>query len=476
MERREFLQGLTSAVATAALPGLSFGAQGPRGKRPNVIFILADDLGWGDLGCYGHTRIKTPHLDRLAGQGSRFTQFYVNSGVCSPSRTAFMTGHFPARHRIHGHLATPRQNAARAMPNCLDPSVPTVTKILKDAGYVTGHFGKWHLGHNSGSPDPGAYGIDDHRTRSSNGPTWDDIDPYFRARSTRLIVDETIRFVEANRDKPFYVNLWTLLPHATLHPTEEQMEPYRRFGPAGKLPYKGAPQIYYASVGDLDQQVGRLLDKLDELGLADNTVVFFSSDNGPEDIHIRNASHSGVGSPGPFRGRKRSLYEGGVRMPFIVRWPGRVPAGRVDNTSVLTAVDFLPTVCKLAGANLPGGMGLDGENVGDVLRGRLRPRTKPIMWEWRFTIAGHVLNKSPMLAIRDGNWKLLMNPDRSRVELYDIPRDPSELNNLADRSSEVVERLSKELLAWQKTLPEGPVQAAAGRNDYPWPGPNPTPR
>lgn len=472
MKRRFFLQGTAGAALASVLSRNSYSARETKNDRqPNFIFIFADDLGWGDLGCYGHPHIKTPNLDRLARQGSRYTQFYVNSAVCSPSRTAFMTGHYPARHRIHGHLATHQQNKARGMPNFLDPEVPSVTGILKDAGYATAHFGKWHLGSGAGAPDPGAYGIDDHRTQNSNGPGWDDIDPYFRARSTGLIVDEAIRFIKANRDKPFYVNAWTFVPHATLHPTEEQMKPYRRFAPGRNLPYKGALQIYYASVSDLDRQVGRLLDALGELGLADNTIVFFSSDNGPEDIVIRNATHSGVGSPGPFRGRKRSLYEGGVRMPFIVRWPGRVPAGRVDDTSVLTAVDFLPTVCNLAGVKLPEGVQPDGEDVGDVLRGRSRARSKPILWEWRFNIAGHVLNKSPMLAIREGDWKLLMNPDRSRVELYDIPRDPSELNNLADRKPEVVERLSKTVLAWQKTLPEGPVQPSAGRNDYPWPRP-----
>ena len=476
VDRRQFLSevsrvaiGLTGSASLlqAAL------AQPERstGRRPNFIFILTDDLGWGDLGCYGHQSIKTPNLDRLAKQGSLYTQFYVSSGVCSPSRTAFMTSHFPARHRIHGHLATPEQNAARGMPNYLDAGVPTITRLLQSAGYATAHFGKWHLGSGEGAPDPAAYGIDDHRTVNSNGPGWDDEqDVYFRARSTRLIVDETIRFVEANRDRPFYVNAWTLLPHALLHPTDEQMAPYRQLAPGGpKFPYKGAMQIYYASVSDIDQQVGRLMEKLDELGLANDTVVLFSSDNGPEDIHIRNAAHSGVGTPGPFRGRKRSLYEGGVRMPWIVRWPGHVPAGRTDDSTVIGAVDFLPSVCSMAGVEAPGAVNLDGEDMSAALLGKPKQRAKPLMWEWRFTIAGDVLNRSPMLSIRDGNWKLLMNPDRSRVELYDIPSDPSELNNLAKKHPDVVKRLSKRVLEWQATLPEGPVQPGAGSNAYPWP-------
>ena len=260
-------------------PGLSLSVlsqQPSSDRRPNIIFIFADDLGWGDLGCYGNPDIKTPNIDRLARQGTLFSQFYVNSGVCSPSRTAFMTGHYPARHRIHGHISTEEQNAQRGMPNFLAPETHTVTRLLNKAGYKTGHFGKWHLGHGQGAPEPGAYGIDDHRTTTSNGPSWPKPE-YYWAKLTELIVDESIRFIEENRVHPFYLNVWSLIPHAVLDPTEEQMKPYRRFGPnrPENLPYKGAMQIYYASVSDLDQQIGRLLDKLDELGLTENTLVVF---------------------------------------------------------------------------------------------------------------------------------------------------------------------------------------------------------
>ena len=457
-----FVQGWVTAVAEE---------RPASARKPNFVFILADDWGWGDLGCYGHRQLKTPNLDRMARQGVLFTQFYVCSGVCSPSRTAFMTGHFPARHSIHGHLATPQQNAERGMPNFLDPAVPTVTRLLQKAGYVTGHFGKWHLGHNPGAPEPSAYGLDVYRSLVvGNGPELDRTVPHWRARSSQTLVDDTIQFIEANRGRPFYVQTWLLDTHATLDPTEEQMKPYNRYAP-GDVSHKGAMQIYYAAATAADAQIGRLLDKLDELGLAENTVVIFSSDNGPEEILISNASHSGIGSPGPFRGRKRSLYEGGVRLPFIVRWPTGSPAGRVDSTTVLSAVDFLPSLCRLAGVALAADVDLDGEDMSAALRGQPAERAKPLMWEWRFGVYGHVLNRSPMLSIRQGRWKLLMNPDRSRVELYDIPADPSELNNLADRHSEVVARLSERLLAWQATLPKGPVEPAAGANDYPWPQP-----
>ena len=453
--------------AAALLFSAAIAAAAP---RPNIVFIFADDLGWGDLGCYGNRRIKTPNLDRLAGEGTLFTQFYVNSGVCSPSRTAVMTGQYPARHRVHGHFATHENNRRRGMPDWLDPAVPTVTRLLKAAGYATAHFGKWHLGHGEGAPEPGDYGIDDHRTYNSNGPGWEDADdPFFRARSSALIVDEAIRFIRAHKDGPFYVNVWTLVPHATLNPTKEQMEPYLRFGPRG-VPHVGTAPIYYGSVSDLDRHVGRLVAAVDELGLKERTLILFSSDNGPEDIHIRNANHSGIGSAGPLRGRKRSLYEGGVRVPFLVRWPGHVPAGRVDDDSVVTGVDLLPTFCALAGAEIPADHKLDGEDRSGVLLGRPSPRRKPIFWEWRFRIFGHVSNMSPMLAVRDGKWKLLMNPDRSRAELYDIRADPREMNNLAEKHPEVVERLAKLVLDWQKTLPPGPVDPQAGKDDYPWPG------
>jgi len=460
---------LCIALVLCVWPAVVSGAEKPD-ARPNVIFILADDLGWGDLSCYGHDRLKTPNFDRLAQQGMLFTQFYVNGSVCSPSRCAFMTGQYPARHRIHGHYAEHAQNAARGMSNWLDPQVPNVASLLKSVGYATAHVGKWHLGHGPGAPEPTAYGFDDVRGMVCNNPAWTEPAGTFWPKSTAAFVDEAIRFIRANKDRPFYVNLWTLLPHAPLNPTEEQMKPYDRLSWGQGVQQKSAETIYYASVSDVDTQVGRLLEELDKLGLAEKTLVVFSSDNGPEDIHITNAGHSGVGSAGPFRGRKRSLYEGGIRVPFIVRWPGRVPAGRVDDTSVVAGVDFLPTVCKLAGIEPPGDHPLDGENVSDVLMGQARARRTPLMWEWRFHVFGEPFHRSPILAIRDGDWKLLMNPDRSRVELYDIPRDPTQLSNVAEKNPEVVERLAARVLAWQKTFPEGPVEPSAGKATYPWPG------
>jgi N-acetylgalactosamine-6-sulfatase len=439
--------------------------------KPNIIFILADDLGWGDLGCYGHPQTRTPNLDRMAREGTLFTQFYVNGSVCSPSRCAFFTGQYPSRHRIHGHYATREQNAARGMSQFLDPQVPNLARLLKQAGYSTAHIGKWHLGSNSGGPEPTAYGFDFVGSTERGGAEGPSDDPYYRAKSTGLFVDEALQFIEERRDQPLFVQLWTLVPHATLRPTEDQLAPYARLRAAGaNFPHASAAEIFSASVTDLDAHIGRLLDGLERLKLSEKTLILFSSDNGPEDIHIRNAGHSGVGSAGPFRGRKRSLYEGGVRVPLIVRWPGHVPSGRIEESAVVAACDFLPTLCKLAGSALPSGHELDGEDVGDIFAGASRTRTTPLMWNWRFRIAGEPFHHSPTLAIREGDFKLLMNPDGGRVELYDLPRDPVQLNNVAEKHPQLVERLSDKVLAWHKTLPEGPSDPGAGKLNYPYPG------
>ncbi len=450
---------------------LAFTLSTAAAEKPNIIFILADDLGWGDLGCYGNRVIQTPNLDRMAGEGTLFTQFYVNASVCSPSRCAFFTGQYPARHQIHGHYADPKMNEARGMSNWLKPDVPNAARLMKSAGYTTAHIGKWHLGSNSGGPPVGEYGFDFVGTSEKDGANGPAADPYFRANSTALFVDEALKFIEDSKETPFYLQLWTLVPHATLNPTPEQLARYSRLRAGGKdFPHASAMQIFAASVTNLDFQIGRLLEGLKKLGKEQNTLILFSSDNGPEDIHIGNAGHSGVGSAGPFRGRKRSLYEGGIRVPGIVRWPGKVPAGRIEDKAVMAGVDWLPTIGKIAGVSLPDEHSPDGEDVGDVLLGQSRPRSKPLLWEWRFNIAGEPFHHSPELAIRDGDWKLLMNPDRSRVELYDVTQDLTQLNNVAGQHPDVVEKLAAQVTTWAKTLPEGPRDSSAGKIHVGMPG------
>lgn len=453
-------------------------------EKPNIVFILADDMGWSDLGCYGHPEIKTPNLDRLAAQGSLFTQFYVNAPVCSPSRAAFLTGRYPGRLAIHGHFASIAANTARAMPQYLDPTVPNVASVLHNHGYATAHTGKWHLRNNVSQlmdeepvdergqgPTPAAYGFDFVGSGEPWGAFGPKNDPYYRARSSALLVDETIAFIRQHRNQSFYAQLWALVPHARLNPMPEQMKPYAHLHPGDpEFPHTSAAEIYYSSITDLDAQIGRLLQTLDELDLTDKTLVIFSSDNGPEDIHIRNAGHSGIGSAGDFRGRKRSLYEGGIRVPLIVRWPGKVPAGRIDETSLVSAVDLLPTLSRLAGINLPSESALDGEDVSDAFFGHARARTKPLMWETRYSVTGDFIHQSPQLAIRERDWKLLLNPSGDRVELYNVGRHPEELDNVAGQHPEIVAGLRQKVIAWSQSLPPGPTEKNAGAARYPWPG------
>jgi N-acetylgalactosamine-6-sulfatase len=251
------------------------------------------------------------------------------------------------------------------------------------------------------------------------------------------------------------------------------MAAYPNMQPKG-LPFTSPLHVYAAAATDADRHIGRLLAKLGELGLGENTYVVFSSDNGPEAMEIGNATHSGVGSAGPLRGRKRSLYDGGIRVPLIVRGPG-VPAGRASD-AVIAGCDFLPTICALTDVNVPASYEGDGEDRSRCLTGEPAARTRLLFWEWRFNVAGHPWNRSPILAVRDGDWKLLLNPDRSRVELYDMAADPGESDNRADTHGEVVERMATAALEWQKTLPAGPIEPSAGSNAYPKPNAIPAAR
>ena len=446
-------------------------------RPPNVVFILTDDQGWGDAKFAGHPYVKTPNLDRLAKEGTWLRQFYVAATVCSPSRAAFMTSHYPARHQIHGHFSDHAQNAARSMPDWLDAEVTTLPDLLKQAGYATAHFGKWHLGHGKDAPAPEAYGFDVSKTVNSSGPSLGDEgkEPYFRARSTALMVDETIKFAQANKDRPFYVNLWTLVPHAPLKPTPEQLAVYADLKPQADDPafgewmqkYLGKAkdlrsqmQVFAASVTDLDTQVGRLLDALDALGLTNDTLIFFSSDNGPEDYRIGNAANAGVGSPGPLRARKRSMHEGGIRTFGLVRWPGKIPAGRVEETAVTGGVDFLPTIAALAGVKVPASLAPDGEDKSALWLGAAAAaRSRPLYWEWISGVQGPEDGyMPPPLCVRDGQWKLFVKHDGQGAQLFDIPKDAAEKNDVAAAHPEVVKELTAKALAWAKTLPASPAR------------------
>ena len=432
-------------------------------QRPNILFIFADDWGYGDLGCYGATEVATPNIDKLASQGTRYTQFHTTSGVCSPSRASVITGHFPARHRVHGHFAGNEVNARRGMPNWLSDSLPVyLPRLMQEAGYTTAHFGKWHLGGGGlphgdlSAPEPKVYGYDETRVWNGNGPTWKgdqlwpstrymDSDTLWVQSSSRIVVDETIDFLKRNGEKasPMFINLWLKDPHTPLWPTDEQRTPYKNLEPD--------KETYFAVLTDADRHVGRLMNALNEMGLDKNTLVIFSSDNGP--AHVPPALY--VGSTGGLKGRKVDIFEGGINVPFIVRWPGKVNKGVIDSTSVLSAVDLLPTFAELAGKQLPNDFQPDGESFITIFDNLPFERSKPLFWDWRFPVYNEDRPNGWVTgAVRDGKWKLLANENQKRFELYNILDDRFESK---DRSQENPTK-TKELLAmlkdWQRQLPK----------------------
>ncbi len=432
--------------------------------KTNILFIFADDWGYGDLGCMGHQELKTPNLDKLADEGTIFTQFHVASPVCSPSRCAVLTGQYPSRHMVHGHFADYKTNENRNMQNWLTPNVQTLPGLLREAGCKTAHYGKWHLGGGGGmyghpqAPRPKEYGYDETRVWNGNGPTWcgtkpwpfelhNDLDEEFLPHSDRLAVEEAIKFIESDEEKPFFINLWIRAPHTPLRATPEQRQQY--------LHVDEPKQTYYSVLSEADRQIGIILDKLDELGLTQKTLVIFSSDNGPESPNKRNHEETKFcqGSTGGLRGRKRSLYEGGVRVPFIVRWPDVVTKGRVDLTSQISAVDLLPTFCCIAERNCDD-LNLDGINIIDALTNKGFKRNKPLMWEWRQANLGKDSKESPMHAIRDGDYVLLKNPSQNRIELYNTSTDHAQIKNLSHENHELVGRLCRQLDEWTSYLPD----------------------
>jgi arylsulfatase A-like enzyme len=428
--------------------------------RPNIIFILADDLGPGDIGCYGGALAKTPNIDRLAKEGIRFEQYYVASPVCSPSRCALITGQFPARWQITSYLAEKKRNVGAEMVDFLDPKAPSLPRQLKQAGYHTAHFGKWHLGGGrdvTDAPKFAAYGYDEHAgTYESPEPDpditatnwiWSPKDKYKRWERTRFFVDKTLDFLRRNDGQPCFVNLWFDDVHSPWIPNEE----------AQKEKNPNIAKNLKPVLSEMDVQVGRLMDGLKALGIDDRTLVIFTSDNGPYP-HL-------PGRTVEYRGCKFSLYEGGLRLPFIARWAGVVPADVIDEKTVLASVDMFPTLCHIAGAEIPKGIAFDGIDRLAGLKGTpIAARERPLMWEYGrnakfFGYPKGPGDRSPNLAIRDGDWKLLINADGENAELYDLASDPSEGKNVAQDHPTETARLRSAVLDWRKSMPSK-LQAA----------------
>ena len=409
-------------------------------------------MGLGDLGCYGGKLAPTPAIDRLAAEGTRFTHYYSAAPICSPSRAGIITGMFPARWRITSFLQARAGNAGCEMADFLDPRAPSLPRALQAAGYATAHFGKWHLGGGrdvANAPKFATYGYDEHAgTWESPEPhpditatnwIWSDKDKVKRWDRTAFLVDRTLDFLaRRGAAAPGFVNLWLDDPHTP-------------WVPDAKSDKKDTPANLRPVLADLDRQIGRLLDALKARGLDERTLVIFTSDNGALPTFRGDRS-------GGFRASKLSLYEGGIRMPLLVRWPGRVPAGRVDDRSILSATDFLPTLCTIGGARVPDSHPLDGIDASAAWRGQTVTRPAPLLWEYgrndtffRYPTAPG--DRSPALALRRGQWKFLLNPDGSRAELYDLAADPGEKNNLAAAQPERVQEFTKIAQDWRASWP-----------------------
>tara|TARA_B100000787_G_scaffold169744_1_gene162078 strand:+ start:4544 stop:6040 length:1497 start_codon:yes stop_codon:yes gene_type:complete len=451
----------TAALVALCVANVYADTQDVTAAKPNIIFIFADDLGWGDISKHGHPDIRTPNIDRLADEGSEFYQFSVSNPVCSPSRAAVMTGQYPARNNVHRHFAGLDHHKNFAMADWLDPRAVNMPTVMKAAGYKTAHFGKWHLGRN-GAPEPISYGYDETAVFNGDGPQTTFVKLY----------DDAIDFMTRHKDEPFFINLWIHETHLPHDPSQESLDKYKHLSEQDR--------VYAAVVDGADQRIGKVLDALDELNLTDNTLMVFSSDNGPEHTGTVEQKFHGnrkeknrsdrtaygkyysTGSSGGLRGGKRDTYEGGLRVPFIVRWPGQIPAGRTDTESIVSAVDLLPTFAEIAGATLPEGYVSDGQSVLSLLKGGTIERNKPMFWEWRYgNKESKKDGKKPMLAVREGPWKLFVhqatNSVEPYVELYNVMHDRNETMNIADDHPDLVNSMKALALEWKATLPTEPA-------------------
>ncbi len=437
---------LNLLVVLALWTGSLF-AQSPR--QPNILFIFIDDMGFADPSCFGNPKLKTPHIDQLADEGIKLTSFYVNSPICSPSRVAVMTGQYPARWKIHSYLNSKKINQNRRMANWLDSAAPTTARLLKQVGYRTAHFGKWHIGGGRDvgeAPLPQAYGFDeslvcfeglgdrilfpndglsDQSAKLQHG----NITRIEKRFSTQTYVDRAIQFIKADPTRPFYLELFPNDVHDPHLPTDLDAD---KFSDISDNPFE---RKLFAVLQELDRQIGRVIETIDTLGLAENTLVIFTSDNGPTDWpSYYKAGQYPPGSTGPYYGRKWSLYEGGIRMPFIARWKGKIPAGWVNHQTVMCGIDLSPTFCALAGANTDGAVHHDGINQFEALTGKEPLRTKPVFWQYGKPYAqlmpGNPDFISPAYAVRDGDWKLLVDQDGSNTLLFNLASDPGETLNL----------------------------------------------
>ncbi|MEX2216121.1 MAG: sulfatase [Phycisphaeraceae bacterium] len=423
-----------------------------QGAPPHVLLIMADDLGWKDLHCQGNDALRTPRLDAFAKQGLRFTDAYAASPVCSPTRASIMTGLAPARLHITQHGPDGKQfwpADRKVQPPASDNTLPleriTLAERLREAGYATGFFGKWHLGDKK-EFWPLAQGFDVNLGGCGFGgpPTY--FDPYriptLEPRKTGeyltdRLADETIAFMRERKNKPMFICLWTYNPHFPFEAPADLIEHYKgKEGPGLKN------AIYGAQLEATDRAIGRVLDEVDRLKLAENTLVIFTSDNG---------GWMGATDNRPLRAGKGYLYEGGLRVPLIIRWPGVTKAGTIEKTPVIS-MDLTATILEAAGVSLAKDETLDGQSLKPLITGHKLSRDALYFHYPHF--AFHKDNR-PGSAIRAGNHKLILRYDDESVELYDLAKDESERNNLAGTRPDLAGDLRGKLEAWLKATNAG---------------------
>lgn len=426
----------------------------------NFVVVLCDDLGYGDIGCYGHPHIRTPHLDQLAADGIRFTDCYAAAPVCSPSRSGLLTGRIPNRYGIYDWIPP-------GSPMHLRSQEVTIASLLKKAGFQTCHVGKWHCNGHFNSPEqpqPRDHGFHHwFSTQNNAAPSHKNPVNFVRngekaglieGYSSQIIVDEAIHWLgQRDSTKPFLLMVWLHSPHEPIATANSFTNQYT---PVATTPEQAE---YFGNVTQLDHEVGRLLKSLDSSGIRNDTLVYFSSDNGPETRLRYKGSERSYGSPSPLRGMKLHLYEGGIRVPGIIRWPDRVKAGQTISEPV-ASYDLLPTFCAIAGTKPPSDRILDGSNLLPLLEGSSIVRPRPLYWQYDRAIGEN------RIAMRDGDWKLLSNADLSRFELYNLRNDISEKQDLAKTDqarlndmTAKLKRIHSEVQAESPTWPAGPGTA-----------------
>jgi arylsulfatase A-like enzyme len=450
--RRDFIKAAGVGIAGWAMSAAAAKPKPAAGRKPNIVFILADDLGWAELGCYGNTFNETPNLDQLAKQGMRFTDAYAAAPVCSPYRAALMTGQCPARVGITDYL---RPNDK----NHLSTEYVTITEALKNAGYATGIIGKWHLtgydNHGAEEFPPAMHGFDEtivSENRGIGGGSY--FHPYHfnreiqkRLPGKEYLVDrcnlEAVEFIERHKDEPFFLYLSHYAVHTRLNGKPELVAAFEKKPGAGKgyKAQRNNPHLA-AQLKSIDEGVGMIINKLDKLGLSNDTILVFTGDNGGEDRVTSNA---------PLRAGKSTLYEGGIRVSLIVRYPKIVPAGTVCK-SPTSNIDFYPTLCQLARAGSDSQHHCDGVSILPLLKNP-NYQLKRDAFYWHYPLAKpHFLGGRSSGAIRKGDWKLIEYFNTDQKELYNLADDIGEQNNLASKNPEKVAELYGLLKAWRNDV------------------------